>query len=127
MQGQANHFFRAAPEKNSYAITRYVLETERLYGILDKQLAASSSGFLVGDRLTIADITTWGWVSASPWVGIDLGKFPALEKWRVTIGARPAVKKGTNVPEPSKIMPLFEDKAKMAEVAKEVAEWVIRE
>jgi glutathione S-transferase len=33
MQGQANHFFRYAPEKIEYGITRYQNETKRLYGL----------------------------------------------------------------------------------------------
>jgi glutathione S-transferase len=32
---------------------------------MDKHLEDSSSGFLVGDRLTIADIACWGWVSSA--------------------------------------------------------------
>jgi glutathione S-transferase len=67
MQGQANHFFRYAPEKIPYGINRYQNETRRLYKVLDKQLAQSKSGFLVGDRLTIADVSHFGWVAAAGW------------------------------------------------------------
>jgi len=38
MQGQANHFYRLAKERIPYPTQRYVGETERLYGILEKQL-----------------------------------------------------------------------------------------
>ncbi|PHH60605.1 hypothetical protein CDD81_1432 [Ophiocordyceps australis] len=64
MQGQANHFKRYAPEKIEYGINRYTNETRRLYQTMETQLAKSQSGFLVGDRLTIADISCWGWVAA---------------------------------------------------------------
>src|SRR5262249_16217350 len=38
MQGQAGVFFRYAPEKIPYAITRYQRETRRLYEVLDRRL-----------------------------------------------------------------------------------------
>lgn len=38
MLGQNHHFNRFAPEKILYAIERYVNETKRLYGVLNKQL-----------------------------------------------------------------------------------------
>lgn len=31
---------------------------------MESQLAKSKSGYLVGDKLTIADIACWGWVAA---------------------------------------------------------------
>lgn len=87
MQGQANHFTRElvpfsplvrqvkdsklshiagyAPEKIPYGIARYQNETRRLYRVLDTALAASESGYLVGDRVTIADISSWGWVASA--------------------------------------------------------------
>lgn len=65
MQGQSNHFKRYAPEKIQYGIDRYGNETRRLYRVMDTHLEKSSSGFLVGDRLTIADIASWGWVASS--------------------------------------------------------------
>ena len=54
-----------APEKIAYGIARYQNETRRLYRVLDTALAKSKSGFLVGDRLTIADISCWGWVASA--------------------------------------------------------------
>jgi glutathione S-transferase len=53
MQGQANHFFRYAPEQIEYGINRYQNETRRLYGVLDKHLSDTGNKFLVGDKLTI--------------------------------------------------------------------------
>lgn len=126
MQGQANHFFRYAPEKIPYAINRYISEAERLYGVLETQLAASSSGFLVGDRLTIADITSWGWVTSGPWAGIDMTKFPALQKWQKTLEQRPAVARGADVPEPSKIKLLLSDPVAAAATAAEAAKWIVQ-
>src|SRR5450631_2289840 len=55
MMGQANVFFRYAPEKIPYAIERYQREVLRLFAVLDKQLAANE--YLAGDY-SIADIAT---------------------------------------------------------------------
>lgn len=65
MQGQANHFTRYAPETIEYGVNRYQNETRRLYGVLNKQLENSTSGYLVGDKCTIADIAHWGWIVSS--------------------------------------------------------------
>jgi glutathione S-transferase len=54
-----------APEKIQYGIDRYTNETRRLYRTMDTALGKSSSGYLVGDRVTIADISCWGWVASS--------------------------------------------------------------
>ena len=81
MQGQANHFYRYAPEKIEYGINRYQNETRRLYGVLNEHLEKSGKPFLVGDKMSIADISHWGWVSAAGWAGIDIEAFPALKKW----------------------------------------------
>lgn len=52
-----------APEKIPYAIDRYKNETRRLFRTLDTALAASKSGYLVGDKCTLADLSSWGWVA----------------------------------------------------------------
>ncbi|KAH6669164.1 glutathione S-transferase GstA [Plectosphaerella plurivora] len=100
MQGQANHFNRYAPEKIQYGIDRYVNETRRLYRTLDTQLAASSSGFIVGDRLTVADIACWGWVASHRWAGLDIDEFPAVRAWLYRLLERPGFEKGRHVPKP---------------------------
>lgn len=56
MQGQANHFFRYAPEQIQYGIDRYQNETRRLYKVLDTHLATTKQEYLVGNKCTIADI-----------------------------------------------------------------------
>lgn len=98
MQGQANHFTRYAPVKIEYGINRYHTETRRLYKVLDTQLEKSSSGFLVGDKLTIADIASWGWVAHHKRTGVSLEEFPHLKTWLEKLLQRPGVEKGRNVP-----------------------------
>ncbi|KAK3053717.1 hypothetical protein LTS18_012100 [Coniosporium uncinatum] len=99
MQGQANHFFRLAKERIPYPTQRYVGETERLYGILDAQLA--DRDYLVGSgkgKYSIADIANFSWVNVAIFSGIDLNMFPNLQKWLKRIEERPAVQRGTRVP-----------------------------
>jgi GST-like protein len=100
MQGQANVFFRYAPEKIQYAIDRYHNETRRLYTVLDRRLGEAE--YLAGDY-GIADIATWPWVSIHAWAGVEVEGLPHLERWIEAVGARPAVQRGRAVPAPPAI------------------------
>ena len=97
MQGQANVFFRYAPEKIPFAIERYQNETKRLYRVLDTRLADHE--YLAGDY-SIADIANWSWVSIHFWAGVEIDDLANLRRWVDAIRARPAVQKGIVVPEP---------------------------
>ncbi|CAJ0551076.1 Ff.00g110060.m01.CDS01 [Fusarium sp. VM40] len=98
MQGQANHFKRYAPEKIEYGINRYTNETRRLYRTLDTHLGETLSGYIVGDKVTIADVSIWGWVASAKWAGVDLSEFPHLEKWLYKLLERPGFEAGRHVP-----------------------------
>ena len=126
MQGQANHFFRYAPEKIEYGINRYQNETRRLYRVLDTHLAKSSSGYLVGDKCTIADIAHYGWIHAAGWAGVDITEFKHLKAWEERMLQRPAVAKGQDVPYPSKIRRLAQDPKFAAEEAAKASKWVMQ-
>ncbi|KAK2814473.1 hypothetical protein FQN49_008175 [Arthroderma sp. PD_2] len=104
MQGQAHHFTRYAPERIEYGVTRYQNETRRLYGVLDKHLSQSKSGYLVGDRITIADIAHWGWIAVAGWAGVEIDDFPHLKAWREKLLQREGVEKGRHVPKPHKLL-----------------------
>jgi glutathione S-transferase len=95
MQGQANVFFRYAPEKIPFAIERYQKETHRLYSVLDQELAKRP--YLAGDY-SIADIATWPWVRLHGWAGVEIGDLPHLQRWLDEMGERSAVAKGFAVP-----------------------------
>jgi len=95
MQGQANVFFRYAPERIEYAIERYQSETTRLYRILDRRLADRE--FIAGDY-SIADIATWPWVRIHAWAGVETDDMPHLNRWLELMAARPACIKGVQVP-----------------------------
>ncbi|KAF2484252.1 glutathione S-transferase II [Neohortaea acidophila] len=124
MQGQANHFGRYCPEKIEYGINRYRNETRRLYGVLDKHLSDAGTEYLVGNKCTIADIAHWGWISAAGWAGVEIEEFPTLKKWEDRMWARPATKKGANVPEPYRMKELLADKAAMEKHAAQGQAWV---
>jgi GST-like protein len=101
MFGQAGHFTNAAPEKIPYAIERYVAESARLIKLLDNQLAQTE--YMAG-AYSIADIATYPWLvvgfpaikAAKPDV---VGEGANVARWIAAIGARPAVKKGMQVPQ----------------------------
>ena len=90
--GQAVHFQHAAPEKIPYAMNRYRREAERHYKVLDKHLAGRE--YIVGDGLTIVDMSAWGWLTRAgrvlPGEDDPLAAFPDLVRWFKRIDARPA-------------------------------------
>jgi GST-like protein len=88
MAGQNHHFSQYAPEKIPYAIDRYVRETNRLYGVLDKRLA--DRPFVAGEY-SIADMASYPWVVPHERQGQNLDDFPNLKRWFEAIRARPAV------------------------------------
>ncbi|RHZ48642.1 glutathione S-transferase family protein [Aspergillus thermomutatus] len=124
MQGQANHFNRYAPERIQYGVDRYINETRRLYGVLDKHLSTSKSGYLVGDHVTIADISHWGWVAAAGWAGVEIDEFPHLKAWEERMAARPGVEKGRHVPSPHTMKDLLKNKEQMEKQAAEARQWI---
>jgi GST-like protein len=88
MAGQNHHFSGYAPETIPYAITRYVNETNRLYGVLDRRLAGRS--FIAGEQYTIADMACYPWIF--PWKRQrqNLDDFPNLKRWFEAVLERPA-------------------------------------
>ncbi len=87
MAGQNHHFAHYAPEKLPYAIDRYVKETSRLYGVLNKRL--SDHQFICGKHYTIADMASYPWIIPER-QGQDMADFPHLARWHAEIRARPA-------------------------------------
>ena len=97
MMGQANVFYRYAPEKIPWAIERYQRESRRLLTVLDTRLADHE--YLAGDY-SIADIANFCWTRTAFWSGIDTTGLDHLQRWNDAIAARPAVQRGLAVPEP---------------------------
>jgi GSH-dependent disulfide-bond oxidoreductase len=95
MMGQANVFYRYAPEKIPYAIDRYHRESRRLLEVLDTRL--KDHEFLAGDY-SIADIATWAWARGYAWGGISIDGLDHLKRWLELVGERPAVQRGKAIP-----------------------------
>jgi GSH-dependent disulfide-bond oxidoreductase len=87
MAGQNHHFSAYAPEKIPYAIDRYVKETNRLYGVMNKRLADHQ---FLADEYSIADMASYPWIVPYERHGQNLADFPHLQRWFETIKARPA-------------------------------------
>lgn len=90
MAGQNHHFNIYAPEKIEYAQQRYIKETNRLYGVLNKQLA--DKDFITGEY-SIADMACYPWIVPHANQGQNLDDFPHLKKWFERIAARPATQR----------------------------------
>lgn len=88
MLGQNHHFVQYAPEKIDYAINRYVNETSRLYGVLDKRLTDRE---YVAGAYSIADMAIYPWATGHERQKQDLEDFPNVKRWMEAIAARPAV------------------------------------
>ncbi|ODP36424.1 glutathione binding-like protein [Sphingomonas turrisvirgatae] len=88
MAGQNHHFNIYAPEKLPYAQKRYIDETNRLYGVLDRQLAGRP--FVGGEHYSIADMAIYPWIVPHRAQGQDLADFPHIQRWFEAVKARPA-------------------------------------
>ncbi|GMH43160.1 hypothetical protein BSKO_11082 [Bryopsis sp. KO-2023] len=107
MQGQANHFSHFAPEKIEYGQQRYLNETKRLYGVMEKQLEGKD--WLAAGKYTLADIANYCWVAWHFFLDIDIKEFPNLKGWLERIHSRDAVLRAMDVPEPWAYKPLRND------------------
>jgi GSH-dependent disulfide-bond oxidoreductase len=100
--GQANHFRSYAKAMVSdarqldYAVTRFTNETDRLWGVMERQFAVHA--FLAGEDYSIADIAAWPWMNGAYGRG-ELTAFPRTAAWFEAIQARPAVQRGRSLRE----------------------------
>jgi len=88
MAGQNHHFVQYAPEKIQYAMDRYIKETSRLYGVLNKHLSDGRE-FIAGEY-SIADMASYPWVVPHERQQQKLTDFPYLQKWFEKIAHRPS-------------------------------------
>jgi len=91
MAGQNHHFATYATEKLPYAIQRYVGETGRLYGVLNKRLADRE--FVAGEHYSIADMASYPWIVPHERQQQNLDDFPHLKRWFQAIAQRPATQR----------------------------------
>lgn len=90
MAGQNHHFNTYAQEKIAYAITRYVGETGRLYGVLNKHLIDRE---FIAEDYSIADMACYPWIVPHERQNQDLNDFPHIKRWFEAIAARPATQR----------------------------------
>jgi glutathione S-transferase len=114
MMGQANVFFRYFPEKIQPAIDRYQHECRRLFEVLDRRLGES---VWLGQDYSIADIANWCWVRTYKWSGVSIDGLTNLRRWLDAMKARPACRKGIEVP--VKIESLLKDEQAAQEFAEQ--------
>ncbi|MDG3438921.1 MULTISPECIES: glutathione binding-like protein [Nitrospirillum] len=110
MAGQNHHFVQYAPERIPYAMTRYVNETNRLYGVLNRRLAGRT--FVAGDDYSIADMAIYPWIV--PWQRQqqNLDDFPDLKRWFEAVAARPATIRAYAKGEPLRNRPTVTEEGK---------------
>ena len=94
MLGQNHHFSKFAPERIGYATERYVNETKRLYGVLDKQLFGQN---YVAGEYSEADMAIFPWILRYGWQQIDINDYPNVKAYMERIQARPAVQRALAV------------------------------
>jgi GST-like protein len=100
MLGQANHFRSYAParfpkEQIEYGQERYGNEANRIFGVLDRRLAAHE--WVAADEYTIADIAIFPWLRNPDRFGVDIAKYPHVKRWWDHMALRPAVQRGLKV------------------------------
>ena len=92
MPGQVHHFIALENEtERAYGLKRYMAETRRLYGVLDRRL--DGRDFVAG-ALSVADFAILGWAWRHPRHKVELKDFPNVERWYNNLMARPATKRG---------------------------------
>jgi GST-like protein len=110
MAGQNHHFNMYAPEKLAYAVDRYVKETNRLYGVIERRL--QDRPFLAGDY-SIADMAAFPWVVPDERQCQKLEDFPRLKDWFEAIHSRPAVIRGLDVGKDKRAQTMSEEAKKV--------------
>jgi GST-like protein len=109
MAGQNHHFVQYAPEKIPYAMNRYVNETNRLYGVLDRQLAGRD--YIAGEY-SIADMACYPWIVPHERQQQNLDEFPYLKSWFERVQERPATMRAYQKGEPYTNRPAVTEEGK---------------
>jgi GST-like protein len=95
MPGQVHHFIALKNEDDKrYGLDRFMAETRRLYGVMDRRLAEHE---FFADEVSIADFAILGWVWRHERHTVALADFPHVQRWYQVMMARPAVARGFSV------------------------------
>ena len=93
--GQVHHFLQVENEADRrYGLERYMKETRRLYGVMDRRLAEHP--YFAGE-ISIADFAILGWAWRHERHQVDLADFPNVARWYAAMMARPATARGFEV------------------------------
>lgn len=94
--GQAMWFLHYHSEIVPSAQERYVAETRRVLGIVERQLLLpGSNGWLVLGRITVADIAFLHWYLHAHRVGVEIkDEYPVVWGWIQRMKKRPGVQRG---------------------------------
>jgi GST-like protein len=112
MAGQNGHFLLYAPEKIAYAIERYGKEVNRLYGVLDAQLARTGH-YVAGMEYSIADMAIFPWVRTHKAQQVAIDEFPHVRRWYDVLFKRPTVQRGLALGKELRL-PKMDDEARKA-------------
>jgi len=95
--GECGHFRRLGDRQGdqSYAITRFTDEANRIYGVMNCRLY--DRPYLAGDDYTVADMAAYPWCVGAERHGQDLAEFKHVKRWFEGLSARPAVQRGLAV------------------------------
>jgi GST-like protein len=104
MMGQVHTFVHYQGGENIEASERYVNETKRIYGVMNKQL--SEREYFLDWGYSIVDIAIFPWVGRFDWQTVNLNEYENVKRWYLKIKDRPAVIKGWNVPTNDQPMPM---------------------
>lgn len=110
MAGQNHHFVQYAPVQLPYAIDRYVKETSRLYGVLNKHLS-DGRDYICGSY-SIADMAAYPWIVPHERQRQDMSQFPFLASWFERIKNRPATQRAYDIAKSINTTPTVDQNAK---------------
>ena len=89
--GQVHHFAAIENEQDRrYGLERYLKQTYRLYGVMNRRLADHA---FFADVISIADFAILGWAWRHPRHKIDLADYANVKRWYETMMARPGVQR----------------------------------
>lgn len=93
--GQVHHFLMVENEQDRrYGLERYMAETRRLYGVLNRRL--EDRDYVAGD-LSVADFAILGWAWRHERHKVSFSDFPNVGRWYDRLLARPGVARGLAV------------------------------
>jgi GST-like protein len=95
--GERGHFRRLEDSQGdqTYALTRFSDEVNRLYGVLNQRLYEQP--YLAGEEYTIADMISYPWAAGWEIQGQDINDFKYFKRWFEELSERPAVQRGMDV------------------------------